>query len=64
MSALPPAQLHIDLAALAANYRALCRIAAPARVSAVVKANAYGVGVGPVAEALVAGGCVIGRAHV
>ncbi len=57
MSALPPAQLHIDLAALVANYRALCRIAAPARVSAVVKANAYGLGVGPVAEALVAAGC-------
>ena len=57
MTALPPAQLHIDLGALAANYRALCRIAAPGRVSAVVKANAYGLGVGPVAAALVAVGC-------
>lgn len=57
MTALPPAQLHIDLGALAANYRALCRIAAPGRVSAVVKANAYGLGVGAVAAALVAVGC-------
>lgn len=57
MPALPPAELHIDLGALAANYRALCAIAAPAQVSAVVKANAYGLGVGPVAAALVAAGC-------
>lgn len=54
---LPPAQLHIDLDALVGNYRALCRIAAPSRVSAVVKANAYGLGVGPVAASLMAAGC-------
>lgn len=53
----PPAELHIDLAALVANYRALCTRARPARVAAVVKANAYGLGVGPVATALVAAGC-------
>ena len=53
----PPATLHIDLGALAANYRALVRVAAPAAVAAVVKANAYGLGVGPVAACLVAAGC-------
>jgi alanine racemase len=50
-------RLHIDLTALAANYAALCARAAPSEVSAVVKANAYGLGVGPVAERLVRAGC-------
>lgn len=53
----PPALLHIDLDALEANYRDLCRTAAPGAVAAVVKANAYGLGVGPVAARLVAAGC-------
>jgi alanine racemase len=53
----PPAELHVDLAALVANFRALCARAHPARVAAVVKANAYGLGVGPVATALVGAGC-------
>jgi alanine racemase len=53
----PPAELHIDLDALATNYRALCSIARPARVAAVVKANAYGLGIGPVAASLAAAGC-------
>jgi alanine racemase len=56
-TAAAPAVLSISLEALAANYAALCRIAAPARVAAVVKGNAYGLGVGPVAERLVAAGC-------
>jgi alanine racemase len=56
-NAAPPAELHIDLDALVANYRALCKLAHPARVSAVVKANAYGLGIGPVAAALARAGC-------
>jgi alanine racemase len=56
-NAAPPAELHIDLDALVANYRALRELARPARVSAVVKANAYGLGVGPVAAALAKAGC-------
>ncbi len=57
--AAPPAELHIDLDALVANYRALCELARPAQVSAVVKANAYGLGIGPVAAALVGAGCEV-----
>jgi alanine racemase len=56
-AAPPPAELHIDLDALAANYRMLCEVARPSRVAAVVKANAYGLGVGPVAATLMAAGC-------
>jgi alanine racemase len=49
--------LTIDLAALAANYRHLCRTAAPTRVAAVVKADAYGLGAAEVASVLYAEGC-------
>jgi alanine racemase len=49
--------LEIDLAGIVANWRLLAREAAPALCAAVVKANAYGLGAGPVARALVAGGC-------
>lgn len=52
-----PATLHIDLAALAANYRSLVRIAGGSTVAGVVKANAYGLGVGPVTACLAAAGC-------
>jgi alanine racemase len=52
-----PATLHIDLEALAANYAALVRVAGGSTVAGVVKANAYGLGVGPVAACLVAAGC-------
>lgn len=52
-----PATLHIDLAALAANYAALVRIAGGSKVAGVVKANAYGLGVGPVTACLTAAGC-------
>jgi alanine racemase len=49
--------LRIDLDALAANYRLLAARAAPARCAAVVKADGYGLGVGPVARTLSAAGC-------
>jgi alanine racemase len=47
----------IDLQALAENYRVLCARARPAVVGAAVKANAYGLGLVPVARTLFAGGC-------
>lgn len=49
--------LTIDLGALAANYRDLVRRAAPARCAAVVKADAYGIGIEPAARALAQAGC-------
>lgn len=52
-----PGTLVIDLAALRRNYQRLVALAAPARVSAVVKADAYGLGATRVAEALVDAGC-------
>jgi alanine racemase len=51
------AVLEIDLGAVAANWRLLAERAAPARCAAVVKANGYGLGAGPVARALAAAGC-------
>ncbi len=50
MSARP--RLTVDLAALAANYRRLRALAPTAEVAAVVKADGYGLGLGPVARAL------------
>lgn len=50
------ATLTVRLSALVANYREACRRAGPASVAAVVKANAYGLGMGPVAKALSAAG--------
>ncbi|RMF96504.1 MAG: alanine racemase [Gammaproteobacteria bacterium] len=49
-------RLDIDLRAIAANYRALTRLAA-GRCGAVVKADAYGLGMRRVAPALAAAGC-------
>lgn len=49
--------LVVDLGALARNYHKLCAAAAPAECAAVVKANAYGLGVGPVVTRLVQAGC-------
>ena len=50
-------RLTIDLAAIAANWRALDALSAPAvETAAVVKADAYGLGVAPVAPALAAAG--------
>ena len=45
-------QLTIDLSALKHNYEVLRKHVTPAFVSAVVKANAYGLGVAPVVKAL------------
>lgn len=49
--------LTIDLGALVANWRALGARAAPAKCSAVIKADGYGCGVEQVAHALAAAGC-------
>ena len=49
--------LHIDLEALAQNYRAICFQVAPTPVAAVVKADGYGIGAIPVARTLIAEGC-------
>ena len=49
--------LTIDLAAIAANWRMLGRRAMPAECAAVVKADAYGCGIEPVATALAKAGC-------
>ncbi len=51
------AGLTIDLGALAANYRHLSGLCAPATASAVLKADAYGLGARPVAGTLEAEGC-------
>jgi alanine racemase len=49
--------LTIDLDALVANWRKLEKTAVPAECSAVIKANAYGCGIAPVARALAKAGC-------
>ena len=51
--------LTIDLAALVANWQLLGRHSLPAEVAAVVKADAYGCGLEPVASALARAGCKI-----
>ena len=51
-----PGRLTIDLGALADNWRALARRAAPGRSAAVVKADAYGIGLAEAAPALWAAG--------
>ncbi|HKI16079.1 MAG TPA: alanine racemase [Roseiarcus sp.] len=51
-----PGRLTIDLRALADNWRALARRAAPGRSAAVVKADAYGIGLAEAAPALWAAG--------
>ena len=55
----PPGRLTIDLDALADNWRRLAREAAPAACGAVIKANAYGIGVELAAPALFKAGCRI-----
>ena len=49
--------LEIDLGVLQENYRKMVAAVAPCSVIAVLKANAYGLGVGAVASALVDAGC-------
>ncbi len=51
------AVLVVDLDALARNYALLSTTVAPAECGAVVKANAYGLGLGPVATRLYDEGC-------
>ena len=51
------AVLEIDLAGIAANWRSLAERVAPAECAAVVKADGYGLGAAPVAQALAATGC-------
>lgn len=50
------AQLTVRLGSVAANFRESLRRAAPATIAPVVKANAYGMGLAPVAHALVNAG--------
>ena len=55
---VPPARLTLDLDALVANRRTIvARVGAGVEVAGVVKADAYGVGLEPVARALLADGC-------
>ncbi len=49
--------LTIDLGAIAANWKKLESKGVPAECAAVVKADAYGCGIAPVAGALTAAGC-------
>jgi alanine racemase len=51
------ATMTIDCAAIAQNWRTLASRAAPADCAAVIKADAYGCGLEPVASALAAAGC-------
>jgi alanine racemase len=50
------ARLTVDLDALAANHAVLKQLAGPAEVAPVVKADGYGLGVGPIAQRLWAEG--------
>lgn len=50
-------RLSINHAALRANYATLQRRASPARVAATLKADAYGLGVDPIAQTLSQAGC-------
>src|SRR5712672_1627099 len=49
--------LTVDLDAIIANWRKLEKAGVPAECAAVIKADAYGCGVDPVARALAAAGC-------
>lgn len=50
--------LRIDLARIVGNYRTIQAAYSGAECAAVVKANAYGLGAEPVAQALAAAGCL------
>src|ERR1700755_31263 len=56
-TAMQPGILTVDLDALVANWRKLEKTAVPAECAAVIKADAYGCGVEPVARALAKAGC-------
>src|ERR1035438_6780634 len=49
--------LSVDLDAIVANWRKLEKTAVPAECAGVIKANAYGCGLEPVARALANAGC-------
>jgi alanine racemase len=51
------ARLSVRLPAVASNYRLCRRLAGPAAVAGVVKADAYGLGMAPVARTLERAGC-------
>ena len=57
MAASDQAELTIDLAALAANYKTMQKNAGKAEASAVVKANGYGLGMAEIAPTLFDIGC-------
>jgi alanine racemase len=56
-TAAQPGILTVDLDAIVANWRKLEKTAVPAECAAVIKADAYGCGVEPVARALAGAGC-------
>src|SRR3954447_11154692 len=56
-TATQPSILTVNLDAIVANWRKLEKTAVPAECAAVIKADAYGCGVKPVARALSAAGC-------
>jgi alanine racemase len=56
-TATSPGILTVDLDAIVANWRKLEKTAVPAECAAVIKADAYGCGVEPVARALAGAGC-------
>ena len=58
-TAVHGARLVINLDAIAANYRKIAALAAPAKTGAAVKADAYGLGLAPVARCLAKAGCEI-----
>src|SRR5216684_8261358 len=55
--ATAPGVLTVDLDAVVANWRKLEKTAVPAECAGVIKADAYGCGVEPVARALASAGC-------
>ena len=62
MSALPsfrPAYVEVNLDAVRANAALLTRLAGPARLCAVVKADGYGHGAAPIAAAALEGGATV-----
>ncbi|MEA2940981.1 MAG: alanine racemase [Bradyrhizobium sp.] len=56
-TAISPGILTVDLDAIVGNWRKLEKTAVPAECAAVIKADAYGCGVEPVAHALAGAGC-------
>ena len=52
-------QVEIDMKALVRNYRKIAAHVRPMKVLCVLKANAYGLGVGAYAKALASAGCTM-----